>query len=135
LLYFIAHRIDSTSISGKQVYFSNALLLPQCRRSILNVNLQQAIPVNHEYIFPVVVQDNKRLALRHHVSIYSGYTVSVINRLIESGEIGTHLVGYQIYVDVDQALTVLSKSRFHPKKSALAASKILSDEQKADLFA
>jgi hypothetical protein len=91
--------------------------------------------MNSEYIFTIVIQDNKRLALRHHVSIYSGYTVSVINHLIESGNIATHLVGYQVYIDVDEALTSLSKSRYHPKKSALAASKVLSDDQRADLFA
>jgi hypothetical protein len=90
--------------------------------------------MNKEYVFPQILHNNKRLALRHHVSIYSGYAVSIINRLIESGDIASHLVGYQVYIDVDEALTVLSKSRFHPKKSALAASKILSNEQKADLF-
>jgi hypothetical protein len=91
--------------------------------------------MNSEYIFPMVVQDAKRFALRHHVSVYSGYTVTVINRLIESRNIATHLIGYQIYIDVDEALTALAKSRFHPKKSALAASRILNDEQRADLFA
>jgi hypothetical protein len=90
--------------------------------------------VSHDYVFPTIVQDTKRLALRHHVSVLSGYSMLVINRLIEGGNIETHLIGYQIYIDVDEALTVLSKSRFHPKRSALAASKVLSEGQKADLF-
>jgi hypothetical protein len=91
--------------------------------------------MNKEYIFPMIVKDNKRFALRHHVSIYSGYSIGVINRLIDSGEIDTHLIGYQVYIDVDDALTILCRSKFHPKKSALAANKILSADQKADLFA
>jgi hypothetical protein len=91
--------------------------------------------MSKEYIFPMIVQDNKRFALRHHVSIYSGYTIGTINRLIESGDIAAHLIGYQVYIDVDEALIVLSKSRFHPKKSAFAASKILTEAQKVDLFA
>jgi hypothetical protein len=90
--------------------------------------------VSKDYIFPTILQDNKRLALRHHVSVLSGYSILIINRLIEAGDIETHLIGYQIYIDVDEALTVLSKSRYHPKRSAIAASKVLSDEQKSDLF-
>jgi hypothetical protein len=86
-------------------------------------------------LFPFIWHDNKRLALRYHVAIYSGYPVPVINRLIREGEIETTLIGLQIYIDVDEALAVLSKSRFHPKRSASAAQKILTDEQKADLFA
>jgi hypothetical protein len=90
--------------------------------------------VSNDYVFPTIVQDNKRLALRHHVSVLSGYSMLTINRLIEVGDIETHLIGYQIYIDVDVALTVLSKSRFHPKRSALAASKVLTEGQRADLF-
>jgi hypothetical protein len=91
--------------------------------------------MSNEYKFPMILQDNKRLALRHYVSIYSGYAISIINRLIESGEIATHLIGLQIYIDVDAALMALSKSKYHPRKSAHAASKILTAEQKTDLFA
>jgi hypothetical protein len=90
--------------------------------------------VSKDYIFPTILQDNKRLALRYHVSVLSGYSILIINRLIEADDIETHLIGYQIYIDVDEALTVLSKSRYHPKRSAIAASKVLNDQQKADLF-
>jgi hypothetical protein len=90
--------------------------------------------MSNEYAFPVIVQDNKRLALRFHVANYSGYSIHIVNRFVESGDIASHLIGLQIYIDVDEALTVLSKSRFHPRRSASAASKIMSDEQKADLF-
>jgi hypothetical protein len=88
-----------------------------------------------EYEFPVIIKDNKRFALRWYITKYSGYSHAIINRFIESGDIAAHLIGTQVYVDVDEALTVLSKSRFHPKKSALAATKILSGDQKTDLFA
>jgi hypothetical protein len=88
-----------------------------------------------EYAFPVIIKDKKRLAKRWYITLYSGYSITVINRFIESGDIAVHLVGAQVYIDVDEALNVLSKSRFHPKKSANAASKILNDEQRADLFA
>jgi hypothetical protein len=113
--------------------------MPYLRRNVsallLAVTLEQVMTMNKEYNLPMIVQGNKRLGLRNHVAVYSGYSLMVINRLIESGEIAGHLIGLQIYIDVDEALAVLSKSRFHPKKSAIAASKILSDEQKADLFA
>lgn len=91
--------------------------------------------MSDDYLFPIIWHDNKRLALRHHVARYSGYAIGVINHLIDIGEIETTLIGLQIYIDVDEALIALSKSRFNTKRSAIAASKVLTVEQKQDLFA
>lgn len=90
--------------------------------------------MSNDYLFPIIWQDKKRLALRHHVALYSRYPISVINRLIGEGKIATTLIGFNIYIDVDEALTVLSESRFNHRYSASAASKILTDKQKQNLF-
>jgi hypothetical protein len=87
------------------------------------------------YHFPVILQEGKRLGLRHHVAQHSDYSVLTINRLIESGNIASHLISYQIYIDIDEALTALSNSRFQPRRRSTAANKVLSDKQKTNLFA
>ena len=87
-----------------------------------------------DYLFPVILQDGKQFALRHHIRLYSGYSVTIINRLIENVDIATHLIGFQVYIDVDKALTVLSNGRFQPRRAAFAASKILNEQEQADLF-
>ena len=87
-----------------------------------------------EYVFPVIFPDNKRFAIRRHVVNYSGYSLAIINSFIDKGDIAITLIDRQLYIDVDEALRVLSKSRFHPKRATFAASKVLTPEQKQDLF-
>jgi hypothetical protein len=60
-----------------------------------------------DFSFPFIWQNGKRLALRHHVAEYSGYAILIINRFIGSVDIASHLIGLQIYINIDEALTVL----------------------------
>jgi hypothetical protein len=92
------------------------------------------VQMEKEYRPPLILYDGKRYALRHHVARYSGYYISIINRLIDQGKIASYLINFKVYIDLDEALTVLSQSRFSTRRSAAAAAKILSPEQRADLF-
>lgn len=71
--------------------------------------------------------------MRQHVVNYSGYSLAIINSFIDKVDIAITPIGRQLYIDVDEALGVLSKSRFHPKRATFAASKVLTPGQKQDL--
>jgi hypothetical protein len=90
-----------------------------------------------DYPFPVVMQNGKSHALRNHVSIYSGYPVPIINRFIDSGELEIRLIGLQVYIDVEEALNLLYKSKFMPKRTALGVKREASAHNvaaKVDMF-
>jgi hypothetical protein len=81
-----------------------------------------------EYPFPTIVNNGKQFALRQHIGKFTGHSASTTNRLIDEGKIAAHLIGVQVYVEVEEALTALSKCRYQPRRSALV-------EYKPDLFA
>jgi hypothetical protein len=85
------------------------------------------------YLFPIITQNGKHLALRQHVARHAGHTVGSINILIEDGQIEMHLIGLQIYIDVDEALTALAKSRFGMRRALKTGDRTYSNEN-ADLF-
>lgn len=68
--------------------------------------------------FTAIFSDGKRFGLRHHVARHAGCSIYNINGLIYSGQIAVHLIGVQVYVDVDEALSVISKTQFGVRRSA-----------------
>jgi hypothetical protein len=60
---------------------------------------------------PAIIKDGKRLVLRHHASLCSGRSPSLINRLIGLGKIELHLIDAQLYIDLDETLAVLEPYR------------------------
>jgi hypothetical protein len=73
--------------------------------------------MNTEYQFPLLYNDGKQFVLRLHIAKHSGHNLSTINRLINEGKIGVTLIGVQVYIEVEEALTALSKCRYQPRRS------------------
>jgi hypothetical protein len=64
----------------------------------------------------MIVQDGKRYARFNHFAQYAHRPVSVVTRLVDNGDIAAHLINAQVYIDIDEALSVLATVNPRGKK-------------------
>jgi hypothetical protein len=76
--------------------------------------------MNTDFVHPQIQHEGKRYAKPHHVVQHAGRPVAVIKRLVDSGDIAAHLINAVVYIDIDEALAVLSTSNSRPKTPAKA---------------
>jgi hypothetical protein len=84
--------------------------------------------VDPDFPHPIIIENGKRFARCWHVAQYSGKPVGVVTRLVDRGEIAAHLFNAQVYIDIDEALAVLSKITVRRKTAKVV-------ELTVDLFA
>jgi hypothetical protein len=73
--------------------------------------------MSYDLPFAVVQRNGKRYGKRTPIALYGGWSLSVINQVVEEENIESIIVNFQLYIDVDKTLAALSKRRYQPLKS------------------
>jgi hypothetical protein len=69
------------------------------------------------YDFPVIIRNGKKFGKRTPIALYGGWSLPVINKVVEEDDIESIVVNFQLYIDVEATIAALARRKYQPLKS------------------